>query len=437
MKNTHQLKPSRYNFIFKNDGSIYIYNAFLNSLAKINNSTALFLRSAEIFHEKQLQSEIKAKLEHGGFIVDEEMDELAELKVRNRLVRFGNTSFGITIAPTLACNFKCSYCFQRHSQEKMTNETAENVYNFVIRNLKNKSSFGVCWYGGEPLLAVDVIEYLSKRFITLCDTMNIAYHADISSNGYLMNEKTAVLLSELNVNFWQVTLDGPPDVHNKRRALANGEPSFDTVLNNVIRCHEYFNRVSIRINVDKNNQEYVPMLLDTLDDAGLKNKVDIYFGKVEALGICKDIGSICYLDKEFADIEPRLYDIALQKAFILKRRPQLLSAYCTADRTNSFVIDPEGTLMKCWKSVGVEEERIGSVTDDKLNHNYVKWLSYDPFEDPECVKCKLLPICMGGCPYSAVLSSKKSCREIKYNLDAILKLRIKELAEEGAKRDDR
>ncbi|HLA37155.1 MAG TPA: 4Fe-4S cluster-binding domain-containing protein, partial [Candidatus Brocadiales bacterium] len=156
------MKPSSYNFVFKENGDIYIYNAFVNSFAKINSEIAAFINSP-IDGDKavQVSKEAILPLIRGGFVVEDGKDELAELKVRNRLGRFGRTSFGITVAPTLACNFKCTYCFEQPSSEKMSQKTADTVYDFVLKNLKDKTSFGVCWYGGEPLLALDIIEYLS------------------------------------------------------------------------------------------------------------------------------------------------------------------------------------------------------------------------------------------------------------------------------------
>ena len=421
------MKPSSYNFVFKENGDIYIYNAFVNSFAKINSEIAAFINSP-IDGDKavQVSKEAILPLIRGGFVVEDGKDELAELKVRNRLGRFGRTSFGITVAPTLACNFKCTYCFEQPSSEKMSQKTADTVYDFVLKNLKDKTSFGVCWYGGEPLLALDIIEYLSRRFITLCKTLNIPYDADIISNGFLMNKEMANLLAnELKVKFWQVTLDGPPATHNKRRPTLIGKASFETVLNNLASCYEYFDRVSVRINVDNTNYKDVPKLLDILDKAGLKNKVNVYFGKVQVLGsACKSIGSICFTEEEFSKIESHLYKIALQKGFVLNNRPLLVTGYCGADRSNSFLIDPKGNLGKCWNSVGVEKEKVGSVYDNALNDNYVSWLSYDPFQDPECVDCKILPICMGGCPYDTIIVSKKVCKTIRYNLIESLKLRI-------------
>ena len=96
------MKPSIYNVIFQEEDGHYLYNSFLNSFAKINPEIASFLES--VAKEGKVNGDIAAKslapLEKGGFLIADNKDELAELKLRNRLARYSSTSFGITFAPT-------------------------------------------------------------------------------------------------------------------------------------------------------------------------------------------------------------------------------------------------------------------------------------------------------------------------------------------------
>ena len=424
------MKTSLYNFIFQENNNFYIYNSFVNSFAKINKDVAAFIENIESGKCPDIDESILAPLIKGGFIIKDNKDELAELKLRNRTSRYGATSFGITFAPTLNCNFKCKYCFENPQPQMASAETVDKVYDFVLKNLKGKTSFGVCWYGGEPLLAVDTIKKLSERFIPLCRTLNIPYDADIISNGYLMTEERAKMLSDLGVSFWQVTLDGPPEVHNERRPFVNGGATFSTILDNLTACYKYFDRVSVRINVDKSNYKNVRELLKILDDKGLKNKVNVYFGRVQAFGaVCKSVGSSCFSTEEFAEIESELNALTMEEGYDVDTRPRLVAGFCTADRINSFVIDPDGNLSKCWNCVGLENEKVGTVFDHELNDLYIQWLNFDPFQDTECSDCKFLPVCMGGCPYETVIKSEKECKTIKYNLNDQLKLRVKSLKE--------
>lgn len=79
------------------------------------------------------------------------------------------------------------------------------------------------WYGGEPLLAWDTICSLSERIIKIADENNCKYAAGIVTNGYLFDEDKILKLKELKIKTVQITLDGPPKVHSRRKGLP-GEP---------------------------------------------------------------------------------------------------------------------------------------------------------------------------------------------------------------------
>ena len=48
----------------------------------------------------------------------------------------------------------------------------------------------VSWYGGEPLLATEVIYNLSDRLICLCEKHGIEYNSYMISNGSLLDDET-------------------------------------------------------------------------------------------------------------------------------------------------------------------------------------------------------------------------------------------------------
>ena len=44
-----------------------------------------------------------------------------------------------------------------------------------------------------------------------------------------------------------------------------------------------------------------------------------------------------------------------------------------------------------------------------------EYSSCDFFEDPKCKECKLLPVCMGGCPHSRV-EGKTICHQLNFRM---------------------
>src|SRR5262249_33060799 len=127
-------------------------------------------------------------------------------------------------------------------------------------------SVRVSWFGGEPLMALRVIRQLSAQFVTAADKADVAYAATMATNGSLLSKRTLQLLvHECRLASMDVTIDGPEEIHNLRRAKRNGIGSFHhtiAVLAEAIHDHLVPElTVAIRVNVDLRSREHVPTLL--------------------------------------------------------------------------------------------------------------------------------------------------------------------------------
>jgi uncharacterized protein len=77
----------------------------------------------------------------------------------------------------------------------------------------------------------------------------------------------------------QITLDGPPDVHDRRRPLASGRGTFDTLLANITAMAGILD-VQVRVNLDADNAGGCPRLLNILATAGLAGRISAYPAQV-------------------------------------------------------------------------------------------------------------------------------------------------------------
>ena len=100
---------------------------------------------------------------------------------------------------------------------------------------------------------------------------------------------------------------------------------------------------------------------------------------------------------------------------------------CAIRNKNALVIGPEGELYKCWNDVGNKSKVIGNIdgeiTNEALLLRYL--VAADPFEDPMCQNCFLLPVCGGGCPYSRIQNEYEgtninTCLYLKDHLEDFL-----------------
>ncbi len=413
------MKASRYNRFFKaeNNGRWLAFNGMTGALAVLDNEDKYLLvkqilkNPDQVDREDGTVRELWDNLVKGGYLTEDWIDEVELLKVRNRTARFQNYGLSLTIAPTMNCNFECKYCYEEpvRSSEAMSAEIEESLVERVRDRLRPKEPLGVTWYGGEPLLCLTQILRLTEQFEKICQERESSYSATIITNGYLLDQGIAKALAQAHVHSAQITLDGPRETHDETRPLKNGRGTYERILANVEAAvngggdnGDGHLRIVVRVNVDKDNADRIPELLDDLERRGLKNKIGIYLAQVKPYtDVCGNIGGKCFSDQEYTATEVELYRQFLKKGFRMSVYPSIRTAYCMADSCqNAFVVGPGGELYGCWSDIG-GTNIIGHLLEEKAvpHPRLLEFLSWDPFEKQRCRECDILPICMGGCPY--------------------------------------
>ncbi|WP_243454595.1 radical SAM/SPASM domain-containing protein [Desulfosporosinus fructosivorans] len=384
-------------------------------------------------------------LKQGGYVLDDAVDELKILKFAYNSSKYNRMGLRLTIAPTLRCNFACNYCYEQseENQGKRDGQNAfmpENVQQELLKYIelaaKTVNFVFITWYGGEPLLDKEIIFDLTQKIIAITEENKIGYSAGMITNGYLLTKDPDVVqkLKDSRIETFQITLDGPPAVHNSRRMLkGDGGPTFDRVLEGIKLLTANELEVSLRVNVDRSNMDGALKLLDILEENNLKD-IAIHLGHVSAdTAGCKSIESSCATMEEFTVLNQTFHETLRQRDFKIGQMPYYprIAYACGANRMNAFVLDPDGDMYKCWSEIGDKPVRIGNIMDLKQRGknermHEIRWLTWEPFEYADCVECKMLPICMGGCGYRAMFVNKDwpDCAEWKYSLEHYVRARF-------------
>lgn len=276
------LKPSIYNQVIRSTEARHlVFNGVSCGLGELDDrhfNEYLELMSACNSQSESDSGSLREELIKGGFLVPEGIDEIDKLRAGHYTMRFGDHGFGLTIIPTFNCNFACDYCYEDSALHAlkpsegstMTEEVQDRIVRLLEDRVRDKSAFTVTWYGGEPLMAKDIIRNLTTRFIDMCKTKKVRYRAGIITNGYLLSRETVQFLIDMQIGFIQVTIDGPEEVHNQRRCLRGGGQTYKRILENLSQIDEdapiY---TSIRINIDKRNASHIPDLLKDLRSRNL------------------------------------------------------------------------------------------------------------------------------------------------------------------------
>jgi uncharacterized protein len=419
------MKESRYNIWVERGDAAYVFSGISGALLRVPKDDYRDLQrflSGE--HGAACSAKLLEQMAIGRMLIPDDGDELALLAQRYEASRHDTSHFALTIVTSLGCNFDCPYCFEDKHASLMNAEVQRAVLQILDDQLPKIHSFGVSWFGGEPLLGKRALLALSDAFIERCDRAGVDYSAQITTNGFLLDEKTCSQLRDRRVQNAQVCLDGPPEVHDRMRPLANGKGTFWHIVRNLRHAIHYL-AIAIRMNADTGNYHYAEELLRILAGEGLAGKLTVYLGQIVGvndgvpapsttyipLPILSNEGAAlpsgrkpcCFTNREYARVEREFEALAARYGFSRPSLPRPVGAPCTAMRANELVVGSQGELYKCWESVGNPHEVIGNVRDYRNpNGRLQKWLKYDPFTNAECRGCIALPVCMGGCAHHAM-----------------------------------
>lgn len=366
---------------------------------------------------------IKARI-----LVDNQEDDLNVYLADVLKNRYNSSDMALTILPTRGCNFGCIYCYEQDRPNVLMNEQTEKaIVKFVCSN-SNLKRLSVVWYGGEPLLNFDSMVRLTKMFKQL----NIEYSAKIVSNGYLLTKEKADLMKDLAIRNIQITFDGSEEIHNQRRFLLGGQPTYRKIMDNLKYLLSINKEITIdiRTNIDRRNKDDYNKFYQDFKSEINDKRVTMYPGFVSDLLSSEcvspefNISEGGYKAQFVLDIFDK-YGIEI-KSFLPKYRRHS----CVASKYFAFVIGPEGELYKCWRMVGNQKEAIGNVNDGSFD--MVKFSKYligaDYTLDSKCLRCEFITLCGGGCPLVRMRNkyekiSLNHCCPEKTHMEQLMELR--------------
>lgn len=374
-----------------------------------NTANGAFIRIPQKAYSKD-----NLQLEKLGFVVSDEKDELMTFKYRYLSGLFNSTGHHLTIATTMDCNFNCPYCFE--DKNKIGYAMTDDVINAIQAYIQQKklTRLSITWFGGEPFLNFVAIEKLSKFLIE----NKIEFISNAITNGSILTDSIVAKLDELQIKSLQITLDGYDKIHNRTRHFKNGKDSFNLIISNIDRVlRDSSAKIIIRINLDKQNCESYAELKEFIESK-YKNYIKESRLKLSPTNI-KDRTSFNGCNNCFSPIE--YYDY---ERLILKKKPKLpiLVGPCPLRTLNGLIIGPNGEIYKCLEQLGIKSQSVGNILSSSINisKNADFALRALPFDFNECVKCKLLPICGGGCAIDLRRNKEPHCPAIKEKIDEII-----------------
>ena len=431
------MKMSKYNIYAEDkDGNLVIYNFMtgFSSLVMVKEPFKekfknMFVLS-KVVHDPKLDdfgTVVTALLER-GILIDANQDEDTLYYAKAYEDTYDNDLY-MTVLTTGKCNFHCSYCLeeeQEFSKGRLTEEAQKAIVKFVRKNICNHKGLHLTWFGGEPLLEMDTIISLSQKMEKICRARYVPYAAQITTNGYMLNDENFQKLYESKVYNYMITVDGFKEQHDKYRCMHNGAGTYDVIMKNLLSIRDNpqyrFAHIIIRINVTREVLNVMDKLIEFLDDTfSADSRFRIMFVPVVNYS-SKPVSCNEYIST------PELSEkLNSNQLYLSKFKPEELNMYflnpgrgCVSSLKNSFVFSPNLTVYKCVAHYDMAENRLGYlnmdgdlIIDENLHKRW--YVLKDKNMQEACKDCFYLPACADmsrGCPYRNFHSLKKpeSCR---------------------------
>lgn len=317
--------------------------------------------------------------------------------LRRRRTIFGDPQYRLTINPTLNCNFSCWYCYELHNIKCMDRDTKMRVERFIDNTVKRKDirHFDLDWFGGEPLLCYsDILKPITEYAHDLCTDIGVSFVSGMTTNGYLIKSDMLDFFRKVNMQSFQITLDGVEECHNKIRHLHNGKGSYRKIVENISLLARELSpkNLCLRINYTSDTFFEIENIIDSFQE-DVRPRIKVLLQQVwqdeEKNKI--SVKDICELRDKFCSAGFLPDEKSLNYCGKIS---------CYADAYNQSVINYDGRVFKCTALNFEQAKEDGILVEDgsiEWNSSFAHKMIFSTFENSYCRECNLLPVCYGPC----------------------------------------
>ena len=306
-----------------------------------------------------------------------------------------NRGLKLIVNSSEQCNLRCVYCYESFTLGHMKSDVATGIIRFISR----RAADGLDWlelefFGGEPLGAWNTVKYLTGEVHEICERHGVHLIGGMTTNATLLNPDRLDWLARHGITGFQITLDGPREVHDARRVSAQKTGSFDVIWQRLemMRASDHCKLdVTIRVHFDARSWTGLIKqggLLDKIVETFLRDdpRFKLHFNSLNNWGGGSGEGVQFFasrrqsqpaLEKLLAHIREAGVDPS--QAIQLHEGTADEAGYvCYAARANAFVIRSDGGVSKCTVALDDARNLVGRLTTDGeliIDHEpHSKWV---------------------------------------------------------------
>lgn len=417
VKKNNEFKLTRYCLSKKLDESkILLLHTILGNILILD-----YKKYDNFINKKDSEKEIFNLLKDNGFIQNNNIFYnfnylFLKISLYLKLKKLYNKFIDIVFIPTYDCNFNCYYCIQKSIKNLIKeNNSINNQKNinlkklFIYLNKKYKKKIiNISIYGGEPLLISN--KPFFKELINLIkDKHLLKYNSiQITTNGYNIDK----FIKEIKyIDQFQITLEGPPEIHNKIRKHENKNNTYSKIIKNIKILMKLNKTIIIRINYSKFNINFINKLLILLEKENIigYHKLKFSFSPIfnSKTYDCSNEELKYYVS--FFKSEKKIlkyYNNYLIQEFIYKfsysvqkNLPFIFNPFSCSAFRNQLIFGPNFEIFSCHNMILFNKYKIGSF-NKKIKVNIIKYYYFKLKRfilDLKCLNCEYFLICGKSC----------------------------------------
>ena len=429
------LKQSKYNrILFVTENIWWLHNILSGSECFISDEekNILEVESGYLLPENE---ELISEWKNMGFLIPTAVSEDSCMELERKIAMYSSISdqFGAVIAPTMDCNAQCFYCYENNTRSccYMNQKTETALIEYIKEMTVGKKKLFISWFGGEPLLCMDSIKRISEQLIAFCDEQNVIYEAELTTNGYLL-DNLAMSFADLRIKDIQVTIDGYDKEYERRKRFINIPDAWSKVCDNIFEYSTNGFHITLRMNFDKKNFQSIKEAVKFfVKNPKWNSNISIYFYPLEPTKSEPDF-HIYFKESEYEMAMDELYTYLYELGYYDLHPDAIdfckLTLPCYGGTLSTTAIDFEGNIYQCQHLLCNSEYVIGNIFDGgvQINEDVLEW--YDGTLPQKCEDCMVIPLCQGGCVTKRRLGQTcYLCHMMKYRLNIQEKLRVKQL----------
>lgn len=421
---------------------VLLIHGYTGAYDKVSRPVARYLRSlsgrqAQDAEERESGNgwhplgETVEVLKRRGYLTEktheEEEDFLGRI-ARTLHERSTRNQPGYILMPTYSCNLRCPYCFQdhmrtdpsyRHLIRTMPLEVVDRIFAALPAlearhglDSTTQRTRNFCLFGGEPLLAAS--RPTIERIFHKVKALDGAVLSAITNGTELETYRDLLGADKLGV--LQITLDGVPAEHDRKRIYADGSGSFEKIAANVTMALDLGVRINLRLNIDRNNVSELPRIAHEITARGWRsyNKFGVYVAAIHSAHGGEDLMDSWVLRKQLQELQRPHAELRatghiddslrrrLQGIFAQKNNPMpgFKATFCAA-HTTMYIFDAFADIYACWEHTGDRDVRIGHISENGEptfeEERLEMWRCRNVLSNPVCRRCRYAFYCGGGC----------------------------------------